>query len=206
MHVLKKLIRFFYREPDFYIGGKEQPYMRRWWLIPRNRFFNIYLHNILRSDDDRALHDHPWRWCSILLRGAYFEITRLAEGKDFMIDTNGEFVDVLDQYSADEHTIQWVPDGTVEVMHDALLMPGKGLTPIIMRKRRYSAGSIRIRSPLTAHRLEVDTKAGSCWTIFITGPSRRVWGFHCPKGWVPWDQFVDVEDKGQTGRGCGEMS
>jgi hypothetical protein len=47
------------RPPDFVIGG-DSPYMLRWWIIPRNKFFNIYLHRFLRSDDDRALHDHPW--------------------------------------------------------------------------------------------------------------------------------------------------
>src|SRR3954466_1246173 len=61
------------REPDFIIGGEDDPYIRRWWVIPRNRFFNIYLHQFLRSDDDRALHDHPWVNCSILLRGEYIE-------------------------------------------------------------------------------------------------------------------------------------
>src|SRR5690606_2800924 len=30
---------------------------------------------IRRDDDDRALHDHPWWNISILLRGAYEEIT-----------------------------------------------------------------------------------------------------------------------------------
>ena len=61
------------RDPDFIIGGKENPYLLRWWIIPRNRFFNIYLHRFLRSDDDRALHDHPWANVSLLLEGAYFE-------------------------------------------------------------------------------------------------------------------------------------
>jgi hypothetical protein len=63
------------RDPDFIIGGKENPYLLRWWIIPRNRFFNIYLHRFLRSDDDRALHDHPWCNVSILLNGTYHEYT-----------------------------------------------------------------------------------------------------------------------------------
>lgn len=42
------------RNPDFIIGGAD-PYMLRWWVIPRNKVFNIYLHRFLRSDDDRAL-------------------------------------------------------------------------------------------------------------------------------------------------------
>lgn len=62
------------RPPDFVIGGEENPYLRRWWLIPRNRFFNIYVHEILRSDDDRALHTHPWVNVSWILRGWYFEV------------------------------------------------------------------------------------------------------------------------------------
>lgn len=67
------------RAPDFVIGDPAKPYLRRWWVIPRNRFFNIYLHQILADDDDRALHTHPWVNCSILLKGGYIE--HLPEGK-----------------------------------------------------------------------------------------------------------------------------
>jgi hypothetical protein len=66
--------------PDFVIGGDASPYLSRWFVIPRNRWFNIYLHHIRRSDDDRALHDHPWVNCSILLDGGYCEWTIAAGG------------------------------------------------------------------------------------------------------------------------------
>lgn len=62
------------RKPDFVIGEEDRPYIHRWWVIPRNRFFNVYLHRIMRDDDDRALHDHPWWNVSIILKGAYREI------------------------------------------------------------------------------------------------------------------------------------
>ena len=62
------------RPPDFIIGNAKDPYLRRWWVIPRNRFFNIYLHNIVRDDDDRALHDHPWPSISFVLRGKLTEV------------------------------------------------------------------------------------------------------------------------------------
>lgn len=70
------------RNADLVIGVNDPigPYMYRWWLIPRNRVFNIYLHCFMRSDDDRALHDHPWFWCSFLLAGAYVEHTIKAGG------------------------------------------------------------------------------------------------------------------------------
>jgi hypothetical protein len=67
------------RLPDFVIGGLADPYMLRWWVIPRNRWFNIYLHEVIRSDDDRALHDHPWVNASILIDGCYFE-HKIADG------------------------------------------------------------------------------------------------------------------------------
>jgi len=66
--------------PDFVIGGTDSPYLMRWWVIPRNRFFNVYLHLFWRSDDDRALHDHPWANASFLLSGYYIEHTIEAGG------------------------------------------------------------------------------------------------------------------------------
>jgi hypothetical protein len=62
------------RKPDLEIGGSTDPYLRRWYVIPRNRVFCIYLHNMLRDDDDRALHDHPGANISIVLRGGYREL------------------------------------------------------------------------------------------------------------------------------------
>lgn len=61
------------RAPDFVVGDPADPYLHRWWLIPRNRFFNIYLHQFLKDDDDRALHDHPWSSLSWMLHGALLE-------------------------------------------------------------------------------------------------------------------------------------
>lgn len=63
------------RAPDFIIGDPDRPYLRRWWIVPRNVGLNVYLHEILRSDDDRALHDHPWDNRSMLLIGGYIEHT-----------------------------------------------------------------------------------------------------------------------------------
>lgn len=62
------------KAPDFIIGEPETPYMRRWWIIPRNEACNVYLHEILRSDDDRARHDHPWDNRSFVIEGEYTEI------------------------------------------------------------------------------------------------------------------------------------
>jgi hypothetical protein len=138
------------RKPDVLIGGAEDTYMRRWWVIPRNKIFNIYLHHFLRSDDDRALHDHPWLNMSILLEGSYVEHTIAAGG--------------------------------------------------VQRRVEYSAGAVKLRGAAYAHRVELNK--GPCWSLFITGPVMREWGFHCPAGWRPWKQFVDDKDNGNIGAGC----
>lgn len=78
--MLRKLLRSHtkttqQRPPDVRIPGDLSipPYMLRWWKIKRNAFFNVYYHIVRRSDDDTALHDHPWWNFSIILEGNYFE-------------------------------------------------------------------------------------------------------------------------------------
>ncbi len=70
--IFKWFKRLISGQPHFRIGG-ENAYMLRWYLLPRNPWFNIYLHKFLRDDDDRALHDHPWNFCSLMIKGAYRE-------------------------------------------------------------------------------------------------------------------------------------
>lgn len=62
------------RKPDVIIGAPSDPYLLRWWVIPRNPVFNIYYHVVKRPDDDRALHDDPWVNASIVLEGGYMEV------------------------------------------------------------------------------------------------------------------------------------
>jgi hypothetical protein len=57
----------------FTIGGESDPYLRRWFVTPRGDGPACYLHQFLRDDDDRALHDHPWASCGIILAGGYVE-------------------------------------------------------------------------------------------------------------------------------------
>lgn len=150
----------FRRPPDFVIGKPGSPYMRRWYIIPRNRWFNAYLHNIVRSDDDRALHDHPWFNISIVLRGGYTEVMPERQ-----------------------------PSANYPVPPDRSVCRGPG--------------SIVMRRPTAAHRLEVGPGT-NCWSLFITGPNVRTWGFWCPRGWKSWRDFVDMTNTGAIGPGCGE--
>ena len=59
--------------PDFHVGPDDDHQLQRWYLAPRNGVANAYLHRFVRSDDDRALHDHPWDNTSWILDGEYLE-------------------------------------------------------------------------------------------------------------------------------------
>jgi hypothetical protein len=54
------------------IGPVADPLMHRYFVIRRNRWLNIYLHRICRSDIGE-LHDHRMASISIVLQGRYFE-------------------------------------------------------------------------------------------------------------------------------------
>lgn len=47
-------------------------HFRRFRLLS-TPWFNIYLHNILKSDEDAHPHDHPWHFYSFILWGGYSE-------------------------------------------------------------------------------------------------------------------------------------
>lgn len=49
------------------------PYLVRYYIL-RTPFFRLRIHHILRSDYD-CLHDHPWNFLSIILKGSYWEYT-----------------------------------------------------------------------------------------------------------------------------------
>ena len=133
-------------DPDFTVMAGAEPYLVRRYVIARNPIANVYLHTIWKSDDDRALHDHPWPSCSIIIDGGYTEVT-----------PRGRYV------------------------------------------RR--AGDVVTRGPWAAHRLELAPNQYAV-TLFLTGPRLRTWGFHCPQGWRPWNEFVSSQDTGRIGRGC----
>ena len=52
-----------------------EPYLVRWYLFLKDRKnfpFNVTLHKVLKSDEP-VLHDHPWNWGAIILKGGYYE-------------------------------------------------------------------------------------------------------------------------------------
>ena len=72
MSLADRIIAFAKRTPYRHLPG----YMERFWIVPYGRLgIAARVHHILRSDDDRAFHDHPWPYLTIILKGGYVEVT-----------------------------------------------------------------------------------------------------------------------------------
>lgn len=107
------------------------PYLIRWELIV-TRWFSLKLHRILRPDWARDLHDHPWWFVALVLRGGYVE--------------------------------------EVEYAH--------------IRKVRW----FNWKPATGAHRIV--TVKPNTWTLVLTGPRCRKWGFYTVEGWVHWKRYL----------------
>lgn len=93
-------------------------YLRRWRV--ETPWFSVRLHHWFASDDDRSMHDHPWDFVTIPLRGSYLDET---------------------------------PSGP----------------------QRVRAGRAYYRPATHAHWVHLDR--GRVWTLVLTGPKVRRWGF-----------------------------
>lgn len=49
-------------------------HFRRWQLL-KTRWFTIYIHGIYHKDEDTHLHNHPWNFINMILKGSYTEQT-----------------------------------------------------------------------------------------------------------------------------------
>jgi hypothetical protein len=52
-----------------------EPYLERYYLFLKDRKtfpFNVFLHKFLKGDPD-DVHDHPWSYATLILKGGYYE-------------------------------------------------------------------------------------------------------------------------------------
>lgn len=56
----------------------------RRWSILSTKWFNIYIHCIYKPDEDKHLHDHPWDFYGIVLKGVYIEEISLINTEEFL--------------------------------------------------------------------------------------------------------------------------
>lgn len=133
------------------------PYLIRYTIFTC-KLFSIKIHKILISDD-ACLHDHPWSFISIILKGGYVE-ERIIKWNHFPFDSSYKIKKCI----LDHDNNRW------------------GLK----HKRLYGPGSILFRKAKTTHRLQIYQTA---WTLVITFKKIKSWGFFTKNGWVEWFKY-----------------
>ena len=112
---------------DIYNDSSGKLYMRRWFLLPVGRDqewpFSIKLHKICRSDADRDLHDHPWSFISLILKGQYLEV---------LVDPQGDWPDRI-VVPRGRFSARW---RSAKSLHQVLLPEGPVWTLVFTGPRR----------------------------------------------------------------------
>jgi hypothetical protein len=134
------------------LGKPECPYVNR-WMVDMGKYGSLRLHHWFGSDDQRAYHDHPWWFLTLVLKGGYQDLHPQA---------------VLRCSQCHSTDITWnhlcTHCGWVD-LEEAEAQAQDHLT----------AGSWRFRPAEHKHTVLVDK--GGAWTVLLTGPEQRIWGF-----------------------------
>jgi hypothetical protein len=83
LKLLDKLMIRLNRKKLIYDRVDGELYLTRYYLFlkERSKFpFNIFLHKFHKSDDV-VLHDHPWSYITVIIKGGYWEWTPIFDKK-----------------------------------------------------------------------------------------------------------------------------
>lgn len=146
-------------------------YLHRWYIF-RTKYVSLFLHKFVRSDEDRALHDHPWSFFVIPIWRGYIEHTEYQLKPGDNPDDSKRFPKLRTVSNND----------------------GNGFTRYAVYQRRvYPIISARYRPALFRHRVELlpnkkqfDVMPLPAWSLFFHFTKEREWGFHPPQGFVNW--------------------
>ena len=144
------------------VEGKK--YLRRFYFTPRRRDefgekhinlpFGLKLHYFYIGDEDRQLHNHPWKWAvSYIILGGYLEERR--NDNTFAVET-------------------------------------RDVTP----------GSLNFISGECFHRVIKKPDAKHVWTLFLTGPRTKDWGFwnRDTQEYTSYEDYVTSDEQGYINR------
>lgn len=115
--------------------------------------FGLFLHRLGCPDPGEDLHDHPWWFASLVLRGGYTETV------------------------ADTRSAPFFARMAVEM-------------PTCKRgeERSWRAGTIHRIRLTECHRITA-LRREPTWTLILTGPRARSWGFYPPEGFVDFRKY-----------------
>jgi hypothetical protein len=135
------------------------PYLIRRTLVSFGTWFSIKYHQILVSDE-ACMHDHPWAFLTIILKGGYYEWTPKSQ-----IDS-GEYIDSQFSITGEYENCNWHKPGSI------MYRPAKWQHRLELQKDSNKGLQI-----IPAH------------TLVFTFKVNRDWGFITKHGWIFWKNY-----------------
>lgn len=153
-------------------------YMGRWWLFnPYSREthkaalwwcpWSFRIHHIMRHDEDRDLHDHPWNARTIILRGWYTE--QRPAGAEWKKAVMAGMVS-----NPEQKWVDWVMKDACEWI-------------------KRDQGDTASLNHGEYHRID-QVSPGGVITLFITSKWRGDWGFLVNGVKVPWRTYTGTDN------------
>lgn len=168
-------------------------YMDRTWITEPapGKSCAARVHHVLRSDHDRALHDHPWHNASIVLSGGYWEVMP------------GRFQAAIEQFhdpvAAKQGQDHLLPEGFLAEVQElnALIQVGVASTLSDDQIDALRGMGVVWRAPMSytprlahsLHRLIVP-QGQTAWSLFVMRPKLCEWGFLAPDGWMHNTEYL----------------
>lgn len=152
---------------------------------------DLYLHNIIRSDDDPDPHDHPWGFTGFIISGGYLdESYSWQPAHTYKVNNSPGFIK------------RFMPDGgyAMEPTHvpvaQFVSVPGMRLGPSYEHVKPLS---IIRRKATHIHRVVVPTDSKGAWTLIFTSPYSREWNFITENGPVLWTKYLGIPEGQDVG-------
>lgn len=130
--------------------------------------YSLKLHVILRSDDDRALHDHPWTFLTLMLAGGYYEHT-FTKIKGVMKKT-------------------WVRPGSLRLCR----APHAHRLELAEEKPTDDRNGTASVTPTSFFQADAKPMFTPAVTLVFMWPRFREWGFYTSEGWKNWKSFLSA--------------
>lgn len=155
------------------VNCDRDPYLLRWYLFKTARV-SCFIHKFIRSDEDRALHDHPWAFLVIPIWRGYIEYSswKLREV-------------ALHRGLVFESVKGWTVIGEPPNQRG---VPPSNEQMVTIKKRIWPLWSTRYRAATYCHRVEIIEDRPS-WSIFFHFKRERDWGFHPAEGFTLWNKW-----------------
>ena len=142
-------------------------YLERWGY--ECKWFGVYLHRMDAPDPGVHLHNHPWQFASLILKGGYTE-----------------------ERTSTKNAVQWAKDAQHFERHPMLPQGTHIPRGVVMQRRWLSFKGFGYNE---CHRITHLNKEHS-WSLIFRGPKRYAWGFYTEDGYVESDLYHRTADRG----------